>query len=1238
MQHRRINRFRTPPCTARRPLALTARNRPVLLASVCALTLLAACATASSALAAAKFTYESARSEALGTFNEPRTLTFDAAGNLYVADPAHAGGAVIDKFDEENALVAELGSGLLSSIFSRGVAVNDETGHVYVPVADSSRDDELLAMNATGEELSRWNGANTPAKSFGANFFLYDAVDNSGGPTKGDVYVLSSENNGGEVAVLEPQGEDKEEGKYVRSLEVPPGGFNFTDRDAAAVNDSSGAEAGVVYVTDPGHKVIDRFSAAGVLESQLTGPSPSENFNAPTGVAVEAETGNVWVADVSARAVYEFGPSGTLLATITEAGGERLGEPASVAVRSSGPRKGEVYITDLEKHRIEVFGLEVAEKPVLSEAGVSQLTGDSALLSAQVNPHGASSTYTLEYGRCETAETCALAPYQVAGEGSLGSEEDFSPHTVSAQVTGLTQSTTYHFRVRAQNAKGQSVGEEVIFTTQGTGGELVLPDDRMWELVSPPDKHGGTISGISIGVIEAAARGGAISYMANAPIEERAQGSAGFGVQVLSGRGAGGWSSSVIASPNGRATGNGLGTTPEYRFFNEGLSEAIVQPFGLFDPEVSAEASEQTPYLRTLAGCTSNCYRPLVSAKPGFANVPGGTHFGEELLCEEENGKFLTTGTVCGPLFLGATGDLAHAVLSSKALLTQGAPREELYEWSAGNLQLISVLPESEGEELPVPAGEAKLGYEFGEPTGSARRAISNDGSRIFWSTRSGPGQTKALYMRDTALGRTLQLDKAETACAEEGQCESGGGRFQIASADGSRAFFTDTHKLTKDSGASEGGSGKTERSDLYECRISVSAGKPVCTLTDLTPETGGEKADVQGNVLGAGEDGEGLYFVAKGILGAAQNTRGEQPVTGQPNLYVRKDARTSFVAGLSAGDVTDWSEPPENQPTRVSPNGRFLAFMSQNPQSGYDNHDAISGQLDAEIFLYDAESGRTVCASCDPTGQRPTGIEYDKLETGNKSLATAREQWPQEQWVAALVPQATRAIDGNGSIYQSRYLSNSGRLFFNALGGLVPQDVNGVGDVYEHEPLGLKDSEGRVLCETSSSTYDPHSAGCLALISSGTSSRESQFLDASESGGDVFFLTNSKLSPQDVDSSEDVYDAHACSTASPCIPPPPVAPPACVTEASCKAAPTPQPSIFGAPASATFSGPGNLVAPLVVTKPKSAAQIRAEKLTKGLKACRTKRNRHKRAACERAAHKKYGAKPAKASNQRRTK
>jgi hypothetical protein len=160
---------------------------------------------------------------------------------------------------------------------------------------------------------------------------------------------------------------------------------------------------------------------------------------------------------------------------------------------------------------------------------------------------------------------------------------------------------------------------------------------------------------------------------------------------------------------------------------------------------------------------------------------------------------------------------------------------------------------------------------------------------------------------------------------------------------------------------------------------------------------------------------------------------------------------------------------------------------------------------------------------------------------------------------------------------------------------------------------------------------YSQASNGCVSLISSGTSSTESAFYDASEDGNDVFFSTTARLAGGDVDHSNDLYDAHVCTSAVPCLRAP-VSPPPCASGDSCKAAPAPQPPIFGAPPSETFSGAGNLTgSPPPVVKVKTAAQVRAEKLTRALRACRRKAGR--RHACERSAQRKFGLKARKTTS-----
>jgi hypothetical protein len=480
------------------------------------------------------------------------------------------------------------------------------------------------------------------------------------------------------------------------------------------------------------------------------------------------------------------------------------------------------------------------------------------------------------------------------------------------------------------------------------------------------------------------------------------------------------------------------------------------------------------------------------------------------------------------------------------------------------------------------------------------------------------------------ARGETVRLDAPEVGVKES----TSKAIFQLASTSGEKAFFIDEARLTKDATAKAG------EADLYQCTITVIAGKLTCTLKDLSVDMNpNEHANVQGLTIGSDEEGRYVYFVAKGALAPGATSGKCPPVPGRGNpselgeclnlyAYDTKEGTKRLVAVLAEDDHPDWGGAPGGFnlgeiTSRVSPNGRYLAFMSQRPLTGYDNRDARSGVRDEEVFLYDYAADKLSCASCNPSGQRPTGV-FDSGEFPGLLVDRQKPGNWEGQTLAANIPGWTK-INIEHALYQSRYLSNSGRLFFNAADALVPQDSNGVMDVYEYERVGGAESEGQPAsnsCTTASPTYGSASGGCVSLISSGTSPEESAFLDASETGNDVFFLTAAKLDPtQDVDSALDVYDAHACTAESPCAPAPPPPPPACEGDACQNPVASPNDAT---PGSLTFHGPGNLAAPAAV-KAKAKPLTRAQKLTKALKACKGKQNKKKRQTCEKSARKTFG-------------
>jgi hypothetical protein len=1146
-------------------------------------------------------------------------------GDVYVLDTGSdrvvrfsAGGAFLGEFNGSGLLAGEgreAGSGggpdeELTGKFNEpeGIAIdNDQSspsaGDVYV---DDTSDHGIAGhkvidkFTAAGKYVGQITAlsADEPEK-----FFL--KLDGVAVDSNGEVWIAEAHRDSkGEAQLGSDNFTDAEANQFIAFRPSPPVGFRVPGLAVDSEDDLY--EFHTVPGTGPEEgdfRVEERSSDGALIEDPV-----DEEVSA--GVATEPVSDDVYVDNVTS--IARFSVAGVLLERVDKSGMRGSG----VAVERAS---GTLYVVDSAADEVLVFPPEPPGPPTIAagSASVSGVTSASAKLGVEINPRSEpgepATEYAFQYGACASVSVCAGSPYVASApepEGDLVAS--YEPDVVGVELLGLAPDTVYHARLVAHNRFDVGtpvIGEEVTFTTQGVGSG-VLPDGRAWELVSPPGKDGALFEPIGrIGLIQAAVGGDAVSYVALSPIEAEPQGYADS-VQVLSSRAGAGsaWVSHDISLPHVDAT-EGAGFR-SYAFFSEDLSLGVVQPEGAFDPSISDEASERTAYLRTdfSAGdpggqCSGSCYVPLVSGCPpvgegcaplveAHADVPAGTVFSTSGLYRRVDSGY--------PEFVGASADGSHVIVKSPAVLVAGAPagkslEEEvegsLYEWSGGALRLVSVRPGG----APAPAGsEPSLGGKMNGVSGAAedgRGAVSVDGSRVVWSEAAGKDQ---LYLRDVESEETVQIGAA-------------GAVFESASSDDSRVFFM-------------------QAGDLYVFEVTSGAGEPLAgRVTRLS-----EGAGVLGTVIGASGDGSDLYFVGNGVLGdggehgAKLGSCGEhhEEIASQTcNLYLVRFASgvgweaPRFIAALSGADAPDWGKQEGTLSlltARVSPDGEWLAFMSQRSLTGYDSRDLASGKPDEEVFLFDAGTGMVVCASCDPTGGRPVGAEAEKSPLVRGSFNV----WEEAQWLAAVVPDWT-AYEGNTADYQSRYLSDSGRLFFDSHDELVPQAVNGTWDVYEYEPPGVGS------CTAASVAFSERSGGCVGLISSGTAATESTFLDASGDGSDVFFLTAAKLVPADVDTSLDVYDAHECTGSSPCYAAP-AAPVPCTSEASCRPAVTPQPGIYGFPPSAVFSGPGDLTpapAPAVAAKPLT----RAQKLAKALKACKAKRKRKQRASCEAAARKRYG-------------
>jgi hypothetical protein len=581
---------------------------------------------------------------------------------------------------------------------------------------------------------------------------------------------------------------------------------------------------------------------------------------------------------------------------------------------------------------------------------------------------------------------------------------------------------------------------------------------------------------------------------------------------------------------------------------------------------------------------------------------------------------FTTTQTPgeCGvPTFAGASADGADVLFeSSAALIAPGTEgQSNLYYSAGGQLELVNVL--SGGEVVP----DAVFG---GPPQGSggfehqpdAEHAISADGSRVFWTALDSEGQPEALYVREhrTSLqAKTTQVDAPEPGCLS---CSSGGGRFLSASSDGSRVLFLDERALTAGSNAS------AQEPDLY--RFDVDTGQ----LTDLTAGEAGEHANVKG-LIGASEDGSDVYAVAGGVLASNENAAHEKATHGSCeqageeseeeaaelaeerlgqvphgrtcNIYLLSEgASPRFIATLPAIDDDevipfggrseqdhsgDWQAAPAQRTAEVTPTGQDVIFMSNRSLTGYSNEGLY------EVFLYEAGPDELRCVSCDPSGAPPVPTHLDTLSTG----------------IGAYFPISKTGVLGDTD--QTRGLTADGsRVFFDSAEPLVPkdEDANGWIDVYEWE------RDGAGSCR--------QAQGCVYLLSGGTSDENSWLLGADASGDNVFLITRAQLVSGDRNENDDVYDARVDGVS-------PTAPTSGCANA-CQARQQVALSLT-APESETLSEAGNFSPPPPALasahhRGLTVAQIRARQLAKALKACRVKRSKSRRRACEVQARKHY--------------
>jgi hypothetical protein len=328
------------------------------------------------------------------------------------------------------------------------------------------------------------------------------AVDGSAGAGKGNVYVADVVHNVvdrfSEAGVYQCQ----ITGEGVASGSECDGSAQGATPSFTPTGIAVGSN-GDLYVANPSAKAIDKFGPSGELLGAIAGAAITH----PTMIAV-GSNGDLYVLnggglDVAGTEVVRLAEAGVLTST--------LGTPNPIGL-ATDPADGHVYVVeqkneetsriwefDAQAHQLDIVGSEHLEFGQLSLAvnatsgrlyastliigGVVMFSGDqiipnattnaatnvtasSAALNGEVDPAGGGdiTSCQFEYGTStsygNTASCSPAPPYTSATR-------------VSADIGGLTGSTTYHFRVSAQNAQVNMAGFSDDQTLRTTGPPAV---------------------------------------------------------------------------------------------------------------------------------------------------------------------------------------------------------------------------------------------------------------------------------------------------------------------------------------------------------------------------------------------------------------------------------------------------------------------------------------------------------------------------------------------------------------------------------------------------------------------------------------------------------------------------------------------------------------------------------------------------------------------------------------------
>ncbi len=1078
----------------------------------------------------------------------------------------------------------------------RSVAT-DNSGHVFVLDANGTLSKFDTAGNPVDFSALATNTIALPRPASTSNKAQV-AVDNSAGPTQGDIYVVrfsgveiygadgtdlgalttavggadggtgapfglcsvavgpsgavyTGESNNVYIERFIPLGNPANNSDYDRSLAVPPG-----SNPCSLAADSAGAVYDVEGDSRPGTTGnVAKYNAGQFSRGKKASGTTLPIVDA-FAVAVDPGNDDLYAAGASDVAVFDS--NGNSRGAF---GSGNVTSPSGVAVDSAG----RVFVAN-STGSISVFGPALT-LPDVTSGSADAVDTTSATLHGTVKTSGVtlsdchfeigtSTGYSLPPVPCDHADGNPIA-------GPVDIPADSAVHTVSADASGLDPATTYHFRLVAANTNGASPAGDAVFDTAGVPGIALTDVSRAGDTdaivtarVNP--RFAATTYHVDYGADS--------SYGASTP-ESASIGSDGVGHDVavaLTGldsnsdyhfRFVATNSYGSFAGPDAQLTtcdkprAGASASLPDCRSYEQ--VSPVDKNLNDVDPEGSASFSLSLDGSAAAFGTYS--VFPDASSAPltgAYSAVRGADSW--QTIGITPGISSAESEPVIQTFELGASADFRKILFKGTSVPAPGgtAGRQNVYVYDAvtGTYQYL-VTPTS---------GLAQVYFAGGAPDGSSMVFV---GRRTPISTTPPVVNSNINNLYEWTPGGFNLVGILPNGNAAPGSIAAGPGNgdanmsyaLHAVSADGSRIYWTEdaSTPISRPVYLREGGQTTVVSHDQADVTQNATFryATPTGSYALLT-----STAHLTGNASAAGADlyrydhdsGQLTDLTPDGIdVGGADvvNALG----MSDDGSYVYYVATGALAAGATAGNtnIFVW----HNGVTRyvgalTGATNDFTNTSAAGFAKNFANTWRVSPDGLGLGFLY-----KGGVAGPDPQSAHPYLQAY-YYSYGDDSLTCA--SCPPSGAPSANVRFIGPGADAGvllGAMSASRIVAtDGGRLFFTSPDALLPADTNGKKDAYEYEN------------------------GKLHLISSGRGDANSYFMAASVDGSSAFFTTRDQLVGQDQDYNIDVYAARVNGGFASQNPSAPAVP--CSADA-CQGPPSSPPTEPNA-GSSRYSGPGN--------------------------------------------------------------